>query len=117
MFQVPALEHKTTPAPFMVTYIGFHRDPDLPDLAYGKIVFYNPYSELEYTTSFQFNMTSFHIIPYFPNVYSTHVIPSELIDTDKDIPSDDPNNTNLTVPQYECEKQHNLRQFNFLKLI
>ena len=32
VFQVAKLEHKTTPAPFIVTYIGFHRDPDLPDL-------------------------------------------------------------------------------------
>ena len=52
VFQVAKLEHKTTPAPFIVTYVDFNRDPTLPDLTYGKVMFYNPYSGLKYTTSF-----------------------------------------------------------------
>ena len=35
VFQVAKLEQKTTPAPFIVTYIDFHQDPDPPDLVYG----------------------------------------------------------------------------------
>ena len=52
VFQVAKLEHKTIPAPFIVTYVDFIRYPTLPDLTYGKIMFYNPYSGLKYTTSF-----------------------------------------------------------------
>ena len=50
VFQVTKLEHKTTPAPFIVTYVDFNRDPTPPDLTYGKIMFYSPYSGLKYTT-------------------------------------------------------------------
>ena len=46
IFQVAKLEHKTTPAPFIVTYIEFHSEECLPDIAYGKIVYCNPYSGL-----------------------------------------------------------------------
>ena len=35
VFQVAKLEHKTTPAPFIVTYVDFNRDPTLPDSTYG----------------------------------------------------------------------------------
>ena len=52
IYHVAKIEHKTTPAPFEVILIDFNRDPELHDLAYGKIVFYNPYSGLKYTTSF-----------------------------------------------------------------
>ena len=34
VFHVAKLEHKTTPAPFDVTYKKFNRDPRLRDLAY-----------------------------------------------------------------------------------
>ena len=51
VFHVSKIEHKTTPAPFEVIHIDLERDPQLPDLTYGKIV-YNPYSGLKYTTSF-----------------------------------------------------------------
>ena len=47
VFHVSKMEHKTTPAPFEVTHIEFERDPQLPDLTNGKIVFYNPYSGLK----------------------------------------------------------------------
>ena len=53
IFHVAKIEHKTTPAPFEVILVDFNRDPALHDLAYGKIVFYNPFSGLKYTTSFQ----------------------------------------------------------------
>ena len=48
IFHVAMIEHKTTPAPFEVILIDFIRDPELHDLAYGKIVFYNPYSQIYY---------------------------------------------------------------------
>ena len=38
IFHVANIEHKTTPAPFEVFLIDFNRDPELLDLAYGKIV-------------------------------------------------------------------------------
>ena len=53
VFKVANLGHKTTPASFIVTYVDFNRDPTLPDLPYGKIVFYIPYSGLKNTTSFE----------------------------------------------------------------
>ena len=49
-------------------------------------------------------------------MYSTHTIPIELTDTDNYLPSDDPSFKNIMVSHYDCEKQHNLRQFNFLNL-
>ena len=52
VFHVAIIEHKTTPAPFEVVDTDLERDPNLPTLTYGKMVFYNPYSGLRYTTSF-----------------------------------------------------------------
>ena len=52
VFHVAKIEDKTTPAPFEVVHIYFERNPNLPSLTYGKIVFYTPYSGLKYTTSF-----------------------------------------------------------------
>ena len=52
VFLVAKQEHRTTPAPFIVPYVDFNRDPTLPDLSYGKIMFYNPYSILKNTTPF-----------------------------------------------------------------
>ena len=52
VFQLAKQEHKTTPATFLLSNIEFHRDPDLPDLAKGKISSYNPYSGFKYTTCF-----------------------------------------------------------------
>ena len=52
VFQVAKQEHTTTPAPSIVTYVDFNRDPTLPRLTYGKIIFYNTYSGLKLTTSF-----------------------------------------------------------------
>ena len=50
------------------------------------------------------------------NISYTHTIPIELTDTDKHLPPDDPNITNLMVSHYDCEKQHKLRQFNLLNV-
>ena len=50
------------------------------------------------------------------NTLYTHTIPIELTDTDNYLPPDDPNITNLMVSHYDCEKQHNLRQFNLLNV-
>ena len=52
VFQVAKLEHKATPAPFIVTDVDSNRDRTLPDLTYGKIMIYNPYSGLKYTTHY-----------------------------------------------------------------
>ena len=49
------------------------------------------------------------------SLYS-HATPIELTDTDNYFPPDDPNFTILMVSHYDCEKQHNLRQFNFLNV-
>ena len=35
---------------------------------------------------------------------------------ENNLPSDDPNITNLMNSHYDCEKQHNLRQFNSLNV-
>ena len=50
------------------------------------------------------------------NILFLHTIPIELTDTDNYLPPDDPNVTNLMVSHYDCEKQHNLRQFNLLNV-
>ena len=50
VFHVAKTEQKTTPALFEVVHIDFERDPNLPALPYGKILFYDPYSGLKYTT-------------------------------------------------------------------
>ena len=52
VFHVAKIELKTTPSPFEVVHTDFERDPNLSSLTHGKVVFYNPYSGLEYTTSF-----------------------------------------------------------------
>ena len=56
-----------------------------------------------------------YISLYNISLYS-HPLPIELTDTDNYLPPDDPNITNLMVSHYDCEKQHNLRQFNFLNV-
>ena len=45
--------------------------------------------------------------------FSIHIAPT---DDEQNIPSDDPNITNLMVSHYDCKKQHNLRQFNLLNV-
>ena len=52
IFHISKIEHKTSPAPFEVVHIEFERDLTQPTITYGKIIFYNPYSGLEYTSSF-----------------------------------------------------------------
>ena len=52
LLHVAKIEHKTTRALFEIVHIDLERDPNLPTLPYGKIIFYNPYSGLKYTTSF-----------------------------------------------------------------
>ena len=55
-----------------------------------------------------------HIIFFYLNPYFTFSIPITSNDEDRYLPSDDPNITNLMVSHYDCEKQHNPRQFNLL---
>ena len=49
----------------------------------------------------------------FTLTFSIPITPS---DTEKYLPSDDPNFTNLMVSHYDCAKQHNLRQFTLLNV-
>ena len=46
----------------------------------------------------------------------TSTVPISPTDNENFLPSDDPNNTNLMVSHYDCEKQHNLEQFNLLNV-
>ena len=46
----------------------------------------------------------------------TFSIPITPSDTENYLSSDDPNITTLMVSQYDCAKQHNLRQFNLLNV-
>ena len=55
---------------------------------------------------YNLSYTPFSIIHFF-----SYSIAIELTDTDKYLPPDDPNITNLTVAHYDCEKQHYLKQF------
>ena len=67
---------------------------------------------------FNTNLSLFitHIIFFYLNPYFTFSIPSTPSDEDRCLPSDDPNITNLMVSHYDCEKQHNLCQFNLLNV-
>ena len=67
---------------------------------------------------FNTNLSLFitHIIFFYLNPYFTFSIPIRPTDEDRYLPSDDPNITNLMVSHYDCEKQHNLRQFNLLNV-
>ena len=49
-------------------------------------------------------------------IYFTSSIPITPTDDNQYLPPDDPNITNLIVSHYDCEKQHNLRQFNLLNV-
>ena len=44
--------HKTTPSPFIVTSISYLCDAELPEIRTGHINFFNPYSGLNYRTTF-----------------------------------------------------------------
>ena len=49
-------------------------------------------------------------------VLLTYTIPITITNTENYLTSDDPNITNLMVSHYDCEKQHNLREFNHLNV-
>ena len=55
------------------------------------------------------------ILSYF-TISFIATIPTTPTDDTQYIPSSDPNVTNLMVSHYNCEKQHNLRQFNLLNV-
>ena len=44
--------HKTTPSPFILTFISYLCDAELPEIRTGHINFFNPYSGLNYRTTF-----------------------------------------------------------------
>ena len=62
------------------------------------------------------NYTQIKFYTLLCNILYSHTIPIELTDTDNFLPPDDPNITNLMDSHYNCEKQHNLRQFNLLNV-
>ena len=53
---------------------------------------------------------------FHSSICFTYSIPITPTDDNRYLPSDDPNITNLMVSHYNCEKQHNLRQFNLLNV-
>ena len=113
IFEVAKLEHKAIDAPFIVTYIEFHSNPDLPDLAYGKIVFFVTHF-LNLNILQRFNTSILLLITniLLSSFYSKPASPIELTDNDSFLPSDNPNITNLMVSQvfhYDLAKQHNFR--------
>ena len=118
VFHVAKIENKTTPAPIEVVHIDFERDLNLSSLIYGKIVFYNPYSGLKYTTSFQtlcIPLYNYSSTLFIPNIFYNFCI----YITNKNrqyLPSDDPNITNLMVSHYDCAKQQHLGHFNLLNV-
>ena len=114
IFHVAKIEHKTTPAPFEVILVDFNRDPELHDLAYGNIVFYNPSLVSNIQLPFNTHIILFitHLFLFSINSYFSSSIPINPTDDNKYLPSDDPNITNLMVSHYDCEKQHNLHHFN-----
>ena len=57
-----------------------------------------------------------NILLYSYLITSTSTISISPTNKDDYLPSDDPNITNLMVSHYDCEKQHNLRQFNLLNV-
>ena len=57
-----------------------------------------------------------YILLFHSIIYFTSSIPITPTDDNRYLPSDDPNFTNFMVTQYDCEKQHNLRQFNLLNV-
>ena len=57
-----------------------------------------------------------HLLLFSINSYFTSSIPIYPTDDDKYLPPDDPNIPNLMVSHYDCEKQHNLRQFYLLNV-
>ena len=67
-----------------------------------------------FNTAFSLFIT--HIIFFYLNPYLTFSIPITPTDEDRYLPSDDPNKTNFMVFHYDCEKQHNFRQFNLLNV-
>ena len=64
-----------------------------------------------YTTFYRTNLILY--LHLFNFTLSIPITPS---DTENYLPSDDPNVTNLMVSQYDCAKQHNLRQFHLLNV-
>ena len=121
VIQVAKLECKNTTAPFIVTYINFNRDPTLPDLTYGKIIFTIDTQALNTLHPFILPIfTSYTQILFYTLLYNifihSHALPIELTDTDNYLPADDPNFTNYMLSHYDCEKQHYLRQFNLLNV-
>ena len=57
-----------------------------------------------------------YILLFYTTIYFTFSIPITPSDDNQYLPSDNANITNLMVSQYDCEKQHNLRQFNILNV-
>ena len=114
VLKIAKIEHRTTPARFKVVHNDIERNPNLPSLTYGKIVFYNHYSGLKYSTSFRHSVFRYktNILLYsyrIPFTTSVSISPTNINDY---LPSDDPNITNFKVSHYDCSNQHTLRQIN-----
>ena len=74
------------------------------------------------------DLSTQHLFKLHPFLYVKHIIlhtfflpftsPISVTSTNQDtyLSPDDPNITNLMVSHYDCQKQHNLRQFNLLNV-
>ena len=59
-------------------------------------------------------LTNIFLHSFIPTFIFT--IPVAQSNTENYLPSDDPDITNHIVFHYDCEKQHNLRQFNLINV-
>ena len=70
---------------------------------------------LDLSTQLLYRLSTFIYITSFLLHYLTFTFTTTIsitpTNTDKYLPSDDPNIKNLMVSHNDCEKQHNLRQF------
>ena len=82
--------------------------------SFSTILFLVSNVPLPFNTNFLHFIT--HILLFSLNPYFTFSIPINPTDEDRYLPPDDPNSKNLMVPHYDCETQHNLRQFNLLNV-
>ena len=118
MFRVAKIEHKTPPALFKVVHIDLERDPNLSLSPLAKRYFTTHTQDLNTLLLFRLytfiHITNILLHSFILAFKST--VPITPTNTDNYLPSDDPNITNLMVSHYDCEKPHNLRQYNVLNV-
>ena len=115
----PQKQNKKLLLLFLKSYILILKETQIFPLYYME-KFYFTTPTLDLNTQLLFRLLTFiyitTILLYSFLISFTSNIPITPTNTDKYLPSDDPNFTNLLVSHYDCEKQHNLRQFNLLNV-